>query len=208
MLGGTLALAVGSVRRQGWGLVFVAGLAAALPDLDGVSLAFGAEAYARVHRTWGHNFLIAGCSGALVGGVGYLVCQSAQARRATLRLWPSSFPSISEAPAQTFCRLHLFQWMIVGVVAGLSHLPVDALYSGHPDMRSWPVQVFWPFSSEGWVLPVVAWGSVVTSLIFITEMFAIYRWPQRAQAIAFLTLLILSAYLVACWLNGGIEPRR
>src|ERR1700676_2120143 len=67
MLGGSLALASGLQRRYGWGIVALAGVAAALPDLDGLSIAFGPEAYANAHRVWGHNFLGAGGIGAAAG---------------------------------------------------------------------------------------------------------------------------------------------
>ena len=57
MLGGTLALAAGAHRRHGWPVVLTAAAAAALPDWDGLSLAFGPTAYTAAHRIWGHNVL-------------------------------------------------------------------------------------------------------------------------------------------------------
>jgi hypothetical protein len=83
MLGGSLALASGLQRRYGWGIVALAGAAAALPDLDGLSIAFGSQAYANAHRVWGHNLLVAGGMGAAAGacefkfGVFQRLCRSA-----------------------------------------------------------------------------------------------------------------------------------
>ena len=99
MCGATLTLALGCHRTQGWGIVAMAACAAALPDWDGASIAFGGFAYAKVHRVWGHNLLVAGGMGALVGGVGYLAHLSTRFRRkvalATARLWRQSNPTTS-----------------------------------------------------------------------------------------------------------------
>src|SRR5262249_8127619 len=165
---------------HGWALVAVAAAAAAVPDWDGLSLTFGAAAYARVHRAWGHNILVAGISGALVGGAGYLLHLSARVRRAAIRLQPGP-PCPAVLPP--FSAARLAAWGVVGVLAALSHLPADVVYSGHRQMRSWPIQLLWPFSDEGWVWPLVAWGDMTTTLLFVAEMFALYRWPGRAQVI-------------------------
>src|SRR4051794_24736441 len=59
---------------------FMAGAAAALPDWDGLSLAFGPAAYSAAHRVWGHNLLAALLGGGLVGALGYLCHHSARVR--------------------------------------------------------------------------------------------------------------------------------
>jgi hypothetical protein len=202
MLGVTLGLATGCHRRREWLLVAVAGVAAALPDWDGLSLAFGADAYSRVHRAWGHNLLVAGTTGALVGAAGYLCHLSMWVQRATVRLLPKSEAAADPVPP-AFSALKLAKWLIVGLLASLSHLPADLVYSGHPQMRSWPIQVFWPFSDQGWVWPLVAWGDLTTTLIFVGEMFALYCWPKRAQLIAVATLLGVLGYIGCCWLFRG-----
>jgi membrane-bound metal-dependent hydrolase YbcI (DUF457 family) len=166
MCGATLALAAGCLRKHGWALIVTAGAAAALPDWDGapglvaalaywlgLSETFGADVYARGHRVWGHNLLAATVSGALIGGLGYLCYLSTRVRRATIRLLPKA--RIPDAPPP-FSVDRLATWVVVGVLAALSHLPADMVYSGSRDMQSWPVQVFWPFSEQGWVWPLVA----------------------------------------------------
>lgn len=203
MCGATLALAVGCLRKHGWALIAVAGAAAALPDWDGLSLAFGAEAYARGHRVWGHNLLAATATGALVGGLGYLGYLSTRVRRATIRLMPKA--RIPEAPPP-LAASRLTTWVVIGVFAALSHLPADMVYSGGGGLQSWPVQVLWPFSEQGWVWPLVAWGDLATTLIFIVAMFALYRWPRRAQLVAVATLLAVQGYIGFCWLTGGVGP--
>jgi hypothetical protein len=72
MLGVTGTLAAGLHRRYGWEIVALGGLAAILPDWDGWSLAFGAAAFDRVHRTAGHN--VFACS-LLAAAVAALDCR-------------------------------------------------------------------------------------------------------------------------------------
>jgi membrane-bound metal-dependent hydrolase YbcI (DUF457 family) len=201
MFGGTVALALGSHRHREWMLVAVAGAAAAMPDWDGLSLALGSTAYAIGHRVWGHNLLVASATGALAGGFGYLCRLSTRVRRAAVHYWPQVETSVF---ADRFSGRCLTTYIIMGLLASLSHLPADMVYNGHPQMQSWPVQLLWPFSAQGWVCPLVAWGDITTTLIFVGAMFALYRWPRQAQGIAGLTLLAVHGYLGFCWLIPGV----
>src|SRR5262249_31680156 len=71
MVGVNLALLAGLHHRYGIPIVATAALTSVLPDWDGLSILFGGEAYARVHRLWGHNLLVASLSGAAVAGLAY-----------------------------------------------------------------------------------------------------------------------------------------
>jgi hypothetical protein len=93
---------------------------------------------------------------------------------------------------------------MVGTAAALSHLPADLIYNGHAQLPAWPVPLLWPFSERGWQLPIVPWGDLGTTAIMLVEMFALYRWPSRAQSIAWLTLAAIAAYVGFRWLIGGI----
>jgi hypothetical protein len=42
----------------------------------------------------------------------------------------------------------------------------------------------------------------VATLLFIVEMFALYRWPKMSQLIAWLTLIGFAAYLGLKWYTG------
>ena len=83
MYGATVALALGCHRNREWMLVAVASAAAALPDWDALSLAFGATAYATGHRrVWGHNLLVASASDKALGdGFGRLCSRAGDAGR-------------------------------------------------------------------------------------------------------------------------------
>jgi hypothetical protein len=198
MLGATLALAAGGQRRHGWGLVATAAVAAALPDWDGLSLLLGGEAYAKVHRTWGHNFLAASLAGAACGLAGYLCHRSTGFRQCTQALLERLEKRKPQQPGEPspFSAGALSVWLLVGVLAALSHLPADLIYGGSPGMPDWPLKLLWPFSLHEWAWPILTWGDLVPTLLFVAEMFALYRRPARARLTAGLTLLALSAYLV------------
>jgi len=200
MLGATLALAGGARRRQGWGLVATAAVAAALPDWDGLTLLFGGAAYAAAHRTWGHNLLAATLAGAACGAIGYLCHHSTR-----LRSGAQTFLELLEAgkvPAAKpvpFAPSALAVWLAVGVLAGLTHLPADLIYGGGTGVRDWPLKLLWPFSAREWSWPVLVWGDLGPTALFVAEMFALYRWPARSRLLAALTLLALAAYVAARW---------
>jgi hypothetical protein len=196
MFGASLALLAGVRRRQGWGLVATAAVAAALPDWDGLSILFGGTAYANAHRVWGHNLLVAGLGGALVGIVGLLSARSVRVR-ALLTRPPAEMP----APPRTTSTALV--WISIGVLAGLSHLPADIVFNGGTGLSVWPVPLLWPWDRHGWALPIVPWGDVTMTLVFVGEMFALYRWPSRDRIIAALTLAAGSSYLLARWLLQG-----
>jgi hypothetical protein len=196
MFGASLALAAGVRRRHGWGLVATAAVAAALPDWDGLSIVFGPTAYASAHRVWGHNLLAAGLGGAVVGIVGLLTARSAQVR--TLLTKPAPLPPPPPASAST-----AVVWVLVGILAGLSHLPADVVFNGGAGLSAWPVPLLWPFSRQGWAAPIVPWGDVTVTVLFVGEMFALYRWPRHDRAVAALTLAVGSAYLLIRWFLSG-----
>lgn len=196
MLGGTLTLAAGGQRRHGWGLVAMAAVAAALPDWDGLSILFGGEAYGAVHRLWGHNLLVAAVTGAICGAAGYWCRQSARVQRGARSL----LERLEKRPVPAFAPLAFSGqaqsvWVLVGVLAALSHLPADFLYGSAAGVADWPVRLQWPFSPRAWAWPILAWGDLGPTAIFIVEMFALYRWPARARLVAGLTLLALAGYL-------------
>ena len=53
---------------------------------------------------------------------------------------------------------------------------------------------------------MVAWGDLGATLIFVVEMFALYRWPGRARPIAWLALIAVGAYVAVHALEVGKTP--
>jgi hypothetical protein len=147
---------------------------------------------------WGHNLLVAGIGGAIVGGIGLLAARSLRVRTLLTRL-PAAVP-----PAPPGTALTAVVWVVIGTLAGLSHLPADIVFNGGTGLTAWPVPLLWPFSRQSWAVPIVPAGDIAVTLFFVAEMFALYRWPGRVRAIATLTLAAVSAYLLARWSIIGV----
>jgi membrane-bound metal-dependent hydrolase YbcI (DUF457 family) len=195
MVGVNLALGAGLHLRYGWRLAAVAGLAAALPDWDGLSILFGPAAYAEAHRVWGHNLLAASLLGGVVGAWAYGLNRAGWFTWIGKRLLPGRASFAARAGSQPRAPGSLALWIGTGVVAGLSHLLADFFYSGHGNSESWPLQLFWPFSTRGWAYPILPWGDLGATILFIVEMFLIYRWPARARMIAWGSLAAVVFYV-------------
>jgi membrane-bound metal-dependent hydrolase YbcI (DUF457 family) len=200
MLGASLGLAAGMQRRYGWRVIGMAAVAGALPDWDGLSILFGPEAYARAHRVWGHNLLVAGASSLLIAWLEYRFCVLTRAVQSIARRLPGLvLPAgvLSSRPGPGKSLTDLGAWLALGLTAGYSHLLADYFYSGHPGLHTWGLPLFWPFSIRVWARPTVAWGDLGATLIFVVEMFALYRWPGRARLIAWLALATVAVYVAA-----------
>jgi hypothetical protein len=180
----------------------MAAVAGAAPDWDGLSLLFGPEAYARVHRVWGHNLLMAGAGGLLIAVLEYRFAGMTRLFQALARRTPGLvLPKAAlDVPRTSFTWLCCGVWMILGLAAAGSHLLADFFYSGHPRMRTWGLPLLWPFSDTTWALPVVQWGDLGATIIFVVEMFALYRWVGRPRLVASITLTAIVAYVWARWM--------
>ena len=89
MLGVNGALATGLHHRYHWKIVALAGIAAALPDWDGLTWFISNEAFGQGHRVWGHNILACLMIGVLFGLLDYrfdLVTRAARRIRGLVRL--------------------------------------------------------------------------------------------------------------------------
>jgi membrane-bound metal-dependent hydrolase YbcI (DUF457 family) len=199
MVGMNLALGAGLQQRYGWRIAAAAGLAAALPDWDGLSILFGPEAYAQGHRVWGHNLLVASLLAAFVGGAAYGLNRAGWLTWIGARLLPGRAAHAARVGIPSPLPGPLVLWISTGVIAGLSHLLADFFYSGYGNAESWPLQLFWPFSTRGWCYPIVPWGDLGATVLFIVEMFLLYRWPARSQLIACGALAGVIGYVAVRW---------
>jgi hypothetical protein len=185
MLGATLAVAVGAPRRHGWPAVALGAGAAMLPDWDALSGHWGADAYRSVHRVWGHSLLVALPSAALLGALSYLLYLSRRTSPAT----------DTERPAGTFSWPACGAWVALAVLACLSHLLMDLLYSGLRTAPDWPVGLGWPLWQRGWALPLVPWSDWGATFVLLASLAALACRRDHAQLLAWLGLLLLSFYV-------------
>jgi membrane-bound metal-dependent hydrolase YbcI (DUF457 family) len=194
MVGVNLALAADLHRRRGWRIVALAGMVAALPDWDGLSILFGPHAYSVAHRAWGHNLLVASLIGAVVGVVEYRFAIFRRIQQALSRvLKPPELAKQASHPG-LLNPGSAWLWAGVGILACNSHLLADFFYSGGRE-SPWPLPLLWPFSSRSWALPLVPWGDLGATLIFVLEMFLLYWRPRQARLIACVALALVIAYV-------------
>jgi membrane-bound metal-dependent hydrolase YbcI (DUF457 family) len=195
MLGATAALATGLHRKWGWPIVALASVAAVLPDWDGLSILFGAAAFDRVHRCAGHNLPVCLTLGVTFAAADYrwrLIWRVKElAARRFAMFATAGAPSNAGEPG----RGGLCAWITVGLIASLSHLAADLVFSGHATLSDWGLQLLWPFSNRVWVYPMVAWGDPVPAVIFGVGMLAMLWRPARLRMVAVATLAALFGYI-------------
>ncbi|MEN6450248.1 MAG: metal-dependent hydrolase [Thermoguttaceae bacterium] len=206
MLGINGALALGLQRRHGWPLVAMAGLAAVLPDVDGLALVLGPTCYAAGHRVWTHGLLSAGVAAAIAAAVVYAwdIFTRVQRRLARWGVLPveatparceSNTLLESDAAIGPRCGRELLLWICVSVVAAYSHLLTDIFFSGGRGQPLWGVPIGWPFSNAVQACPLVPWGDVGVTAVFAAGTFAMLRWRTRTQTIAAGTLCLVAIYV-------------
>jgi membrane-bound metal-dependent hydrolase YbcI (DUF457 family) len=205
MVGINGALALGLARRHGWQIVALAGFAALLPDLDGLTILLGSQWYAEGHRLWAHNLLVAGLAAAVISAAAYYTDAPARVQRWLGRSRLSGGCTAAPQPDEDSTAAHplprrsateLALWIVVGIVAAYSHLLMDVAFSAGHDLPIWGVPLFWPFSNAVYAYPLVRWGDVGATLIFAASMFAMLRWPTRIQTIAAGSLIAVAAYMI------------
>ena len=202
LLGATGAIATGLHRRYGWPIVAMAAATAVLPDWDGLSILFGGEMLDRLHRVIGHNLPVCVLLGAAFAAADYrwemiLRVKRWLGRRIRVFAIEDNLPQPSALNARD-----LGVWILVGVVASLSHLAVDLVYSGHATYSDWGLKLLWPFSDRAFVHPMVPWGDVGSATILSVGMFAMIGWRSRVRPIAGTTLAALLAYIVGRGIVG------
>lgn len=195
MLGITGVLAAGLNRRYGWRMVAIAAAAAVSPDWDGLTLVAGPAAFAASHRLWGHNVWACVLTGILIGCLDYRFDAVTRCGRFFARMLNVTMPGEPPRIREAWSLGGLAVWVGVAVLAALSHLAADLVFSGTAALPDWQLQLWWPVSSAGYVFPLVPWGDAGVSVIFAAGMFAMWKWPGRLQAIAAVTLTAVVLYV-------------
>jgi hypothetical protein len=196
LLGLNGALAAGLHRRHSWRIAAMAAVAAASADWDALPIAFSSALFAAGHRVWGHNLLACIMAGAAIGLIDYRFDLVTRLGRRITRLLRLKVGADALLARQQFPLGGAAVWVVTAILAALTHLPADIVVSGSETLPVWEVQLLWPFSTRGYAFPMVRWGDIGITLMFIAGMFAMVRWRSRVQLIALLTLVGVAAYLV------------
>ncbi len=64
------------------------------------------------------------------------------------------------------------------------------IVSGTESLPDWKVRWLWPFTDDGWVYPMIAWGDPGLAIVFVAGMFSMLRWRTNSRSIATGTLLV------------------
>ena len=200
-INGTLA---GSLqKRHGWQIVALAGVAAVVPDWDGLTIGFSSSLFAQGHRVWGHNLLACMLTGLVLGAADYRFDLVTRAARRLARLLPLGVSDEQLKIRDRFSLRGLATWTVVGTLATFSHLAGDLVVSGTATLADWELPLLWPFSDRGWVFPMVPWGDAGITITFVAGMFAMIRWKSRRQLVSRLTLAAVVTYVVARGVLAG-----
>ena len=196
MIGINGALAAGLHRGHEWKIVAFSGAVAVSPDWDGLTIMAGMNTFNQAHRVWGHNFLVAVLLSVCLAALDYRFDLVTRIARATMRM-------VRRDPQQLLIRAAdqrrpsgWITWLIVGLLAALSHLPADLVYSGGYGLPDWELKLLWPISHNGYVYPMIPWGDPGVTILFAAGMFAMVRWPAKIQGLACGALLLMVAYVV------------
>jgi hypothetical protein len=202
MLGITGVLAAGLNRRYGWPLAAIAAVAAVSPDWDGLTIVAGAAAFAASHRVWGHNVWACFVTGILIGCLDYRFDAVTRCGRLLTRMLHLIMPGGPPRIRAAWSLGGLAVWISVAILAALSHLAADVVFSGTATLPDWKLQLWWPVSNAGYVFPLVPWGDAGVSIVFVAGMFAMWKWPGRLQTISAVTLAAVVLYVAArgAWL--------
>ena len=194
MLGINGVLAVGLDRRWGWQLCAMAATAAVLPDWDGMTILGSVSLFDMGHRVWGHALLICVPLAMLFASLDYRYDLMTRCARGFIRVTHLAVPDAQLTVRTTFVGRGFFVWMIVAIVATLSHLLGDVIVSGTAELSDWAIRPLWPFRDQGIVYPLVPWGDPGITILFVIGMFAMLRWKKRLQSIAIVTLVGIAIY--------------
>ena len=194
MLGINGVIAAGLHRRYAWRVAALAGVVAVSPDWDGLTILGGMELFDHAHRAWGHSTFTCVVLGCVLAGVDFRFDFVGQGERLLCRVLRIPSKARATRPDRSWRRLAI--WLTVAIVAAMSHLAADVVYSGTAELSDWHLQLWWPFSSRGFVFPLVRWGDVGVTVIFVISMFAMVRRREWIQPIALITLTLVVVYIV------------
>ena len=196
LVGGFLITALGGTKRYGWQLAAAAGVAAMLPDWDGLTLAGGVALFDQAHRVWGHGLLPCLAAAILWALLDFRFDLVTRTTARLLRITRVESPPSLTAPRSAHGKAACGVWICACMAAALTHPLADMIVSGAEGLTDWEVPIFWPFSHRGFVCPLIPWGDVGVLLIFTAAIFAMLRWRPRTRQIALCALLAAGLYAI------------
>ncbi|MDO5576253.1 MAG: metal-dependent hydrolase [Fibrobacter sp.] len=226
MVGAYGVLATGLYRPFGWQLAAMAGIAAVLPDWDGLTIFGGMSLFDAAHRCWGHGIvscLLVATFFAVLDCRFDLVTRTAKCLAILFRLrtekpkenkittteesqqsQPTTQPDVKASipladyliPRHSSGMAFYTIWIVSAIAAAISHPFADMLFSGAAGLSDWDVKIYWPFCDKGLVYPMVPWGDVGVIAIFFAGMFVMLWQKKHIQLVAVATLILAATYIL------------
>lgn len=196
------AFALGLHLRWSWTIIALAAIASNIPDLDGIPMLFDMQRFESWHRVVGHNFLMIAISSLLLAWTQWRFHWLELLGQKCKRYLPTLPSPVTPQPSTTNRLPHTASLVVLFGVAFLAqaiHLPCDMVVSGGSGLSHWYVYPFWPFYAEGFVFPMIPWGDVGPTLILMTGIMFVAKWPLRLRLWSSSTLLVLICYLLLRW---------
>lgn len=196
LLGVNGLLASGWQHKYGWKMVALAGVAAVVPDWDGLPMLVDMARFEHGHRVWGHNLLACCVVGLVLATIDY--CYDIVGRLASWCCrWGPFKPFRTQVEIrERWHRGEWAAWMLVAVLAALTQIPADAVVSGAAGLSDWKLKPLWPFSAWELIYPMVPWGNIGITMIFSVTMIFQVKFPQRTRAFALASLSAVFIYIL------------
>jgi membrane-bound metal-dependent hydrolase YbcI (DUF457 family) len=196
LLGANLVLATGLEKKFGWQLVALSAVCAVVPDWDGLTILWSVSLFDVAHRAWGHNLLVCSLVALFIAAVDYRHDVVTRTARRLVQWMKFAVPEDRLAIRVIFSWSGLMLWFFVALIATWSHLVGDLVFSGTATLSDWGLKLLLPFSERVFVYPLISWGDVGVTIIFVLGMFAMLRWKNQTAWIARLTLIAAIGYIV------------
>jgi len=194
------ALSLGLHKKLGWPAVVFAGVVSNVPDWDGLPMFVDMARFEAGHRVWGHNFLVIALTSCLlaIAQFRFRIIENLAWRCRSLLPKDVSVQSADSVRPISFVAL-----LAIAVLFQSLHLVCDMTVSGGKGLSDWHVQPMWPFSSAGFVFPLVRWGDIGPTIIMMGAAIVAAKYSNRASLAARIGLAVLIAYMLLKGIPNG-----
>jgi hypothetical protein len=94
---------------------------------------------------------------------------------------------------------------LIGMCVQLLHLLCDMVVSGGNGLSDWAIQPWWPFSTAGYVYPLIPWGDIGPTVILMAGIIAAAKLKSHLSQTSWLTIVTLCGYLLMRgWMRGAL----
>lgn len=194
LVGFNAAIALGLHNRGGWKIIAMGTFATMVPDWDWLACLWGDNAFQTIHRVWGHAIVSCLLTAILVASADYYLDGAARGGSLLNRCLPKRFRFSGMIVREQRYWNEYCLWLAAAIILVFTHPVADLLVTGGVDFPPWPVQLFWPFSSEPFTCPILNWGDPGILMVFGLGLIAMLRFRNYSRIVAFSVFIALGLY--------------